>query len=109
MEGHEPRVFVLCHLCYSTLNISLLLVVYLHRGFPSGSDGKESVYNAGDLVSIPGVGRSPGGGHANPLQYSCQRIPRYRGAHWVTKKMDTTAQHTSLHTEVFFKFNGKSQ
>ena len=38
----------------------------------SGSDGKESTCNAGDLGSIPGLGRSPGGGHGNPLQYSCQ-------------------------------------
>ena len=36
-------------------------------GFPSGSDGKESSCNAGDLGSIPGSGRSPGGGHSNLL------------------------------------------
>ena len=36
-------------------------------GFPGGSDGEESVYNAGDLGLIPGMGRSPGGGHGNPL------------------------------------------
>ena len=40
-------------------------------GFPGGSIDKESSCNAGDLGSIPGVGRSPGGGHGNPLQYSC--------------------------------------
>ena len=40
-------------------------------GFPGGSDGKESTCNAGDLDSIPGLGRSSGGGHGNPLQYSC--------------------------------------
>ena len=40
-------------------------------GFPCGSTGKESACNAGDLGSIPGLGRSPGGGHDNPLQYSC--------------------------------------
>ena len=39
-------------------------------GFPGGSDGKESVCNAGDPGSIPGLGRSPGEGHSNPLQYS---------------------------------------
>ena len=39
-------------------------------GFLGGSDGKES-----DLGWIPGLGRSPGGGHGNPLQYSCWRIP----------------------------------
>ena len=37
-------------------------------GFPSGSDGKESACDAGDMGLIPGSGRSPGGGHGNPLQ-----------------------------------------
>ena len=39
--------------------------------FPSGSEGKESACNAGDLSSIPGLGRCPGEGNGNPLQYSC--------------------------------------
>ena len=39
------------------------------------SDGTESTCNAGDLGSIPGLGRSPGGGHGNPLQYSCLENP----------------------------------
>ena len=39
-------------------------------GFPVGLAGKESTCNAGNLGSIPGLGRSPGGGHGNPLQYS---------------------------------------
>ena len=38
-------------------------------GIPGGSDGKESACNAGDLGLIPGLGRSSGGGHSNPLQY----------------------------------------
>jgi len=37
------------------------------KGFPGGPDGKESSCNVGDLGSIPGLGRSPGGGHGNPL------------------------------------------
>ena len=44
-------------------------------GFPSGSDGKESTCSAVDLGSIPGLGRSPGGGHGNTLQYSCLENP----------------------------------
>ena len=40
-------------------------------GFPGGSDSKESACNAEDLSLIPGLGKSPGGGHDNPLQYSC--------------------------------------
>ena len=41
------------------------------RGFPGGSEGKESVCNVGDLGLIPGLGRSPGEGNGYPLQYSC--------------------------------------
>ena len=40
-------------------------------GFPSGSDGKASACSGGDPGSILGMGRSPGGGHGNTLQYSC--------------------------------------
>ena len=50
------------------------------KGFPGGSDSKESACNAGDLGSIPGSGRSPGRGHGNPLQYSCLENPMDRGA-----------------------------
>ena len=41
------------------------------KGFPGGSDSKASACNTGDLGSIPGLGRSPGEGNGNPLQYSC--------------------------------------
>ena len=53
-------------------------------GFPSGSNGKESSYNAGDLGLIPGSGRYPGEGHDNPLQYSCLENPMDRGTWWAT-------------------------
>ena len=43
------------------------LYITIIRGFPGGSDGKESACNAGDLGLIPGLGRSPGEGHGNPL------------------------------------------
>ena len=54
-----------------------LLLWYSHlfilkvMGFPYSSDGKETPHNVGDLFSIAGLGRSPGGGHGNPLQNSC--------------------------------------
>ena len=44
-------------------------------GFPGGSDRRESACNVGDLGLIPGLRRSPGGGHGNPLQYSCLENP----------------------------------
>ena len=47
--------------------------------FPGGSDGKASVYNAGDLGSIPGLGRSPGEGNGKPLQDYCLENPMDRG------------------------------
>ena len=48
--------------------------------FPGGSEGKASAYNAGDLGSIPGSGRSAGEGNGNPLQYSCLENPMDREA-----------------------------
>ena len=63
--------------------------------FPGGSDGKVSVYNAGDQGSIPGLGRSPGEGNGNPPQYYCLENPMdkrslvgYRP--WGHKESDTT-------------------
>ena len=45
------------------------------RSFPGGSDGKESACNVGDPGSIPGLGRSPGGGNGNPLSILAWKIP----------------------------------
>ena len=59
----------------------------LSRGFPSGPGGtvvRNPPANAGEAVSIPGLGRFPGGGHGNPLQYSCLENPVDRGAWWAT-------------------------
>ena len=60
------------------------------QGFPGSSDGEESAWNVGNQGSIPGLGRSPGGGNDNPLQYSCLENPMDRGAWqatvcWVVK------------------------
>ena len=52
----------------------------LIRGFSSGSDGKESTCNAGNLASIPGLGRSPGKGNSYPLHYSGLENSMHRGA-----------------------------
>ena len=48
---------------------------------PGGSQCKEPACNAGDLGSIPGLGRSPGGGHGNPLQYSCLETQTHTHTH----------------------------
>ena len=49
-------------------------------GLPWWLSGKESAWNAGDQGSIPGLGRSPGGGQSNPLQYFCLENSMDRGA-----------------------------
>ena len=53
-------------------------------GFLCGLAGEESACNVGDLGLIPELGRSPGEGNGNPLQYSCQENPMDTGAWWVT-------------------------
>ena len=56
--------------------------LHSHYGFPGGSEDKASAYNAGDPGLIPGLGRSPGEGNGNPLQYSCLENPMDREAWW---------------------------
>ena len=77
-------------------------------GFPGGSDVKESAYNAGDLGSILGSGRSPGEGNSYPFQYSCLESPMDRGAWWAIvhgglKESDTTEWLTLW--EFLYKWN----
>ena len=65
------------------------------RSLPNGSEVKVSACNVGDLGLIPGLGRSPGEGNGNPLQYSCLENLMDRGAwqatvHGVKKELDMT-------------------
>ena len=66
-------------------------------GFPGVSHGKESTCKVGDMGLIPRLERFPGGGHGNPLQYSCLENPhgqRSRASYspWGHKELDTTEQ-----------------
>ena len=72
-------------------------------GFPGGSDGKESTCNARDLGSIPGFGRSPGGGHGNPLLYSCQDNPMDREAQWAIVREDSPGKNTGVCCEALLQ------
>ena len=68
----EPLTYSLCmcqfiHLFYIFISCAFYCQTVGLLGFPGGSAGKESTYNAGDLGTIPGLGRSPGGGHGNSL------------------------------------------
>jgi len=69
----------------------LLLFPFLQNGLTQCLSGKEftcSVGDPGDVDLIPGSGRSPEGGHGNPLQYSCLKNPMDRGA-WQATESDT--------------------
>ena len=59
---------------------NLTFTFNVYKGFPHSSTGKESARHAGDLGSIPGLGRSPGEGNGNPLQYYCLENPMDTGA-----------------------------
>ena len=85
-----------------------LAEVYSEWSFPSGSVGKDCDFHAGeagDMSLTPGSGRSPEGGHGNPLHYSCLENPMERGAWWATvhqvTKSQTQLKLLSMHTCIF--------
>ena len=65
-------------------DIPISLRIFQFVAFPGGSVSKESACNVGEPGSIPGLGRYPGEGNGNPLQYSCQENSMDRGAWWAT-------------------------
>ena len=78
-----------------------VLLILDIQGFPGGSEVKASAWNVGDLGSVPGMGRSPGEGNGNPLQYSCLENPMEGGAwqatvHGVAKSWTRPSDFTSL-------------
>ena len=81
----------------------------MYLGFTGGLAGKECPCNVGDLDSIPGFGRSPGGGHGNPLQYSCLENPHGQRSlegcsPWGREELDTTEQlskHIYIYTYMY--------
>ena len=73
-------------------------------GFPDGSDGKESACKEGDLGSIPGLGRSPGGRHDNPLQYLFLENPHRQRSlvgynPWGHKELETTKRLNTAYAD----------
>ena len=84
----------------------------MYLGLPWWLSGQESACNAGDtgdMGCIPGLGRSPGGGHGNPLQYSCRENPMERSlvgsGSWGHKESDTTEVteplYVCIHTSIY--------
>ena len=80
---------------------------FLSVGVPGGSEGKESACNVGDLGSIPGLGRSPGEGNGNPLQYCCLENPNGQKTWWATVHM-ITMSWTRLSNFSFLNVTGES-
>ena len=64
-----------------TMSEKILFLIF-YRGFPFGSDSKESAYNEGNLGSIPGLGESPGEENGYTLQYSCLENFMDRAVWW---------------------------
>ena len=91
-------------LCFIQLAFHMIYSAY--RASLVGSDDKESACNAGNLGLIPGLGRSPGGGHGNPPHYFCLENPHRQRSlvgyiPWGCKESDTAKQlstHTHTHT-----------
>ena len=75
--------------------------------FPGASYSKESAHNAGDLGLIPGLGRSPGEGNGNSLQYSCLENSMDRGA-WCATTHGDTNNHMQLSTTTIDSYSLKS-
>ena len=73
------------------------------KGFPGGSEVKSSAWNAGDPCSIPELGRSPGEGNGNPLQYSCLENSMEEGA-WQATVHGVAKSQTRLSDFIFISF-----
>ena len=83
----------------TSCSLSQLLKICISKGFPDSSVGKKSVCNAGDLSSIPELGRSAGEGIGYPLQYSCLENPVDGGA-WQAAVHGVAESRTRLHFHV---------
>ena len=99
----------MCKIVVTPNDLSIFLKYGVLMGFPGGSEGKESACNSEDLGSIPGLGRSPGGGHGNPLQYSClENIHGQRSlvdySPWGRKESDMTERLSTTHMHRNGKF-----
>ena len=87
------------------LYFKIYILIFKNMSYHSGSVGKESACNAGDAGLTPGLGRSLGGGHGNPLQYSCLENTRDRGAWWAivlrVTKSRTRVKWLSTHIQQY--------
>ena len=123
LSSHRGRATIMScsylhHIFFSFLMFCfcmyLLLKYCWFMGFPGGASGKETAWNAGDKSLIPGMGRSPGEGNGNPLQYSCLENPHGQRSlvgysPWGRKESDTT-ESLSMHAHSWLTvFQGYSK
>ena len=94
----DVRAWAAFSTCPFNFHSGIACVYIAMPGFPRGSAVKNLPANATDSGSVPGLGRSPGGGHGNPLQYSCLETPMDRGA-WQATVHGVTESQTRLRTE----------
>ena len=105
-NGHEIILMYLKHWIWPTaIHTHTLshIYTYIYVGFPGGSGVKNPTANARDTSLIHELGRSPGGGNVNPLQYPCLENPMDRGAwqatvYGITQLSDWAHTHTHTHT-----------
>ena len=90
-------VAVLMNVRWCLIVLLIYISVMTSEGFPGGSVVMSLPASAGNMGSIPGLGRSPGGGNDNPLEYSCLKNPMDRGAWWTTVcRFQSQTQFSSL-------------
>ena len=110
IQVHSKRTtFLYPQALYFWQTFILFCTLLLAMDFPGGSEGKASAYNARDLGSIPGSGRSPGEGNGNPLQYSCLENPMDGEAweatvHGVTKSWTWLRDFTFTFLTSYFRY-----
>ena len=96
-----PLVSICLEYLFPAFHFQSVFVPCFEVGFPGGSDGKASACNAGDPGSIPRLGRSPGEGNGNPLQYSCLENAMERRA-WQATVYGVAKSWTRLSDFTFF-------
>ena len=95
LHSHQQFIRVPVSLHFTSTFLFLIIVIPVDMGVPGDSHGKESTYNTGDLGLISGLGRSPRGGHGNPLKCSYLENPHEQRnlagySPWGHKESDTT-------------------
>ena len=96
----QKKVFFICQFFIGFSHNKVLLYIHLSQGFPGGSEVKASACNAEDLGLILGLGRSPGEGNGNPLQYSCLENPM-EGRAWQATVHGVAKSRTRLNYFTF--------